>query len=286
MKGYNFCFSGDCGICSSCSPSTNVVVYPTPGEIYKVMTGKEFQEPPDEKKKDTWALYRKMLEYSDEYLTLKPIRNWSRVLHILKIFQKLKHRDLIQNDIIKSHVEFFKGCTEEGVVYGEKRCLKPTSATINDMIFMDEIDLNQVAGSVVLSGGGLFNLDIAKKQANLKNEDYEIYFEKFDTYLKELDEVLKSYGCSLENIDSKRLPSSFTVNGEKYTYSDDPRICCDDMECGTMLHCMFNWQRPNNYTGKKKPKHCQFYYSDIVSMIPMYTKEMKHELCILCIKDK
>lgn len=104
----------------------------------------------------------KMLDYSDEYITLKPICNWQRFIYFIKVIQQLNRYDLIENEIHNSHIEFFKGCTEEGVVYGEKRCLKPTSATINDMIFMDEIDLNQVAGVVVLSGGGLFNLDIAK----------------------------------------------------------------------------------------------------------------------------
>jgi heterodisulfide reductase subunit C len=62
MNFDNGCFSGDCGICSSCIPSTNIVVYPTPGDIYKVMTGDEFQEPPPvEKEKDTWGLYQKCL---------------------------------------------------------------------------------------------------------------------------------------------------------------------------------------------------------------------------------
>ena len=91
--------------------------------------------------------------------------------------------DCILCEIRGSHVEFLKVCTEEGVVYGEKRCLKPDTNEIESIIGgRGGVDINAIAGKVVIRGGGRFDIDARKKQMNLKNEDYEEFFNKFQGF--------------------------------------------------------------------------------------------------------
>ena len=98
---------------------------------------------------------------------------------------------------------------------------------------------------------------------------------------------MKGYGAVLGAYNRLGdVPMKFNVHGEEYTFTDDYRVCCDNVECSLMAHCMMNWDTPPaNYTGEKKPRHNSFYYSELISKIPKYTKNMKHELCLLCVKD-
>tara|TARA_Y100000996_G_C22458613_1_gene617027 strand:+ start:96 stop:638 length:543 start_codon:yes stop_codon:yes gene_type:complete len=174
-----------------------------------------------------------------------------------------------------------KGCTEEGVIYGEKRCLRPENSVIYSIVGR-EIDINTLGGKVVIKGGGLFDIDTLKKQMNLTNEDYEKYFVRFQTYLVEVNEKMKEYGTSLGKDFRGKVPEFIKVRGEKYTLWDDDRVMCDDPECSLMNHCMINWDETDNYTGSHPPPHDSYYYGPIIGSIPKYTKNKKHELCILC----
>lgn len=281
------CFSGECGFCTACSgkAGTKDVEYLSHGEFYKMNTGEDV--PPPEIVKDTRKLYLEMLHTSDEYRNSKPILLWERFATHLTNTDKFFMQGDIQIDIEKSHVEFLKGCREEGKVYGENRCLKPDPGLMNDLFYMDLVDPKKVYGKVCCAGGGYYDLDAKRRQACLKDEDYEVYFDKFSDYLVKVDEEMKGYGAVLGGYKCHgNLPMSFNVGGEEYTYTDDYRVCCDNVECSLMAHCMMNWDSPPaNYTGEKKPRHNSFYYSEIISQIPKYTKNMKHELCIICVKD-
>ena len=281
------CFSGECGLCTGCSgeAGTKEVRYMTPQELCKDITGED--APPLEIVKDTRKLYLEMLRTSEEYRQSKPILTWERFASHLTNMNKFFKQGDIQLEIEKSHVEFLKGCTEEGKVYGEKRCLKPCPDHINDLFYMGYVDPKKVYGKVVCAGGGYYDLDAKRRQASLKNEDYEAYFDKFSDYLVKVNEDMKGYGAVLGAYNRLGdVPMKFNVHGEEYTFTDDYRVCCDNVECSLMAHCMMNWDTPpDNYTGEKKPRHNSFYYSELISKIPKYTKNMKHELCLLCVKD-
>ena len=286
-----FCFSEDCGLCTGCSgkAGTKEVDYITPPELYKENTGEDI--PPPEIVKDTRKLYLEMLRRSEEYRhtggCVSTFLTWERFAsHLTNMNKFFKQRD-IHMEIEKSHVEFLKGCIEEDKVYGEKRCLKPYPDQINDLFYMGVVDPKKVFGKVLCPGGGYYDLDAKRRQVCLKNEDYEVYFDKFSDYLVKVNEEMKGYGTVLGAYNRLGdLPMSFNVHGEEYTFTDDDRVCCDNVECSLMTHCMMNWDSPqDNYTGEKKPRHNSFYYSAIISQIPKYTKNMKHELCLLCVKD-
>lgn len=281
------CFSGECGLCTGCSGKvgTKEVCYMTPQELCKDITGED--APPPEIVKDTYKLYLEMLQTSEEYHSSKPIRMWGKLARGLSFSERFFRKGDIHIEIQQSHVEFLKGCTEENKVYGEKRCLKPCPDHINDLFYMGYVNPKKVYGKVLCAGGGYYDLDAKRRQAILKSEDYEKYFDKFSDYLVNVNEEMKKYGAVLGGY--KRLgniPMTFTVDGEEYTFTDDERVCCDNVECSLMAHCMMNWDTPpGNYTGEKKPRHNTFYYCELISQVPKYTKNMKHELCLICVKD-
>lgn len=284
---YTTCFSEDCGLCTKCSgkAGTKDADYMTPQELCKDITGED--APPLEVVKDTRKLYLDMLRTSEEYLNSKSIRMWGKFARGLSFSERFFRQGDIHIEIQQSHVEFLKGCTEENKVYGEKRCLKPCPDHINDLFYMGYVNPKKVYGKVLCAGGGYYDLDAKRRQACLKNEDYEIYFDKFSDYLVKVNGYMKGYGAVLGGYNRLgNLPMSFKVGDEEYTFTDDERVCCDNVECSLMAHCMMNWDTPpGNYTGEKKPRHNSFYYSEIISHVPKYTKNMKHELCLLCVKD-
>ena len=278
------CFSGGCGLCSSCSgdAGTKVVKYLSPRDLYKMETGKD-PPPIPPGPKDTRALWQKMM-YESSLYRIHLNSTWGRLFRGL--LRRKKNVDMYKPDgifwsIYKSHVEFLKGCTEEGVIYGEKRCLRPENSVIYSIVG-SEIDINTLGGKVVISGGGLFDIDTLKKQMNLTNEDYEKYFDKFETYLVEVDEKMKEYGASRGKNFRGKVPESIKVGDEKYTLWEDDRIMCDEPDCSLMKHCMINWDEKDNYTGSHPPKHDSYYYGPIIASIPNYTKDKKHELCLTC----
>ena len=66
----------------------------------------------------------------------------------------------------------------------------------------------------------------------LKNEDYEAYFDKFSDYLVKVNEDMKGYGAVLGAYSRLGdVPMKFNVHGEEYTFTDDYRVCCDNVEC-------------------------------------------------------
>lgn len=280
------CFSGECGYCTSCSGSIGMkaVDYISPVELYKRNTG---EEPPSQIiVKDPRQLYIKMLKTSEEFRNSKSIQMWEKFTKFLNNRYKLFNKSYIYDDIKNSHIEFLNGCKEEGKIYGEKRCMKLSPEEINDFIYMGKVDPKNLYGKVWCSGGGYYDLDARRRQANLKDEDYEIYFDKFSDYLVKVKEEMKGYGGVLGGYNSNgNLPLKFTIHGEEYTFTNNQSAMCDNVECSLMCHCMINWDCPENYRGEKKPRHNSFYYSAIISKIPKYTKNMKHELCLLCVKD-
>ena len=110
------CFSGECGLCTGCSgeAGTKEGLYMTPQELCKDITGED--GPPPEVVKDTRKLYLEMLRTSEEYRQSKPILTWERFASHLTNMNKFFKQGDIQLEIEKSHVEFLKGCTEEGKV--------------------------------------------------------------------------------------------------------------------------------------------------------------------------
>jgi hypothetical protein len=284
------CFSGDCGFCSGCSgdAGTKVVEYLSHNEFYKMNTG---EDPPKElEQKNPRALWQKMMYYSDLYRIRVDCGTWGRFVRRLRIRQKIQRQNQIMYkpdgifwEIRGSHIEFLKGCTEEGVVYGEKRCLKPDTNDIESIIGgRGGVDINAIAGKVVIRGGGLFDIDARKKQMNLKNEDYEEYFDKFQTYLIKVNERLKEYGVSLGEDYRGKVPEFINVGDKKYVFWDDDRVMCDDPECSLMGHCMIHWDENSNYTGSNPPEYNSYYYGSVIASIPKYTHNKKHELCLTC----
>ena len=284
------CFSGDCGFCSGCSgdAGTKVVEYLSHNEFYKMNTG---EDPPKElEQKNPRVLWQKMMYYSGLYRHHVEFDTWGKFVRRLRIRQKIQQRSQIMYkpdgifwEIRGSHIEFLKGCTEEGVVYGEKRCLKPGTNDIESIIGgRGGVDISEIAGKVVISGGGLFDIDARKKQMNLKNEDYEEYFDKFQTYLVEVNERLKEYGVSLGGDCRGKVPEFINVGDKQYKFWDDDRVMCDEPECSLMGHCMIHWDEGDNYTGTRAPSECSYYYGSIIATVPKYTHNKKHELCLTC----
>ena len=283
------CFSGDCGLCSGCSgdAGNKVVLYLHPGEFYKEDTGKD-PPPPPPAPRDTWSLYKKMLQESDIYRIhgRDVLGRWGRLCRVM--IRRWKLMDIynpggVFDMITDSHIEFLEGCTEEGVVYGGGRCLKPKTEDIHSIIHCADVDINAIAGKVVISGGGFFDLDALRKQMNLNDEDYEECFDKFQTYMVEVNDKMKEYGALLFRNDCRgKVPEFIMIGCEKYTYSEDDRIMCDDPECSLMGHCMVNWDENNNYMGSRPPTYDSYYYGKIIATIPKYTRNMEHELCLTC----
>jgi len=282
------CFSEECGLCSACSgdAGTKAVKYLSPPDFYRKDTGKEPPEP--QEPENPRVLWQKMMYYSDLY-RIHLNNTWGRFVRYLRIRQKSSNMYIGENSIFweihKSHVEFIKGCTEEGVIYGEKRCLRPENHMIYSIISRSDVDINKLGGKVVLSGGGLFDIDILKKQMNLTNEDYEKYFDRFKEYIDEVEEKMKEFGVELGDYGGRlrgKIPEFIDVGCEKYTFWDDDRVMCDDPECGLMTHCLINWDEEGNYTGSRPPHLSSYKFGPIIASIPKYTKNKKHELCILC----
>ena len=280
------CFSGDCGLCSSCSggAGTKVVKYLCPRDLYKMETGKD----PPPGPKNPRALWQKMMNESSLY-RIHLNSTWGRLVRrkafrerLIQKSRRMYAPDGIFWEIYRIHAEFLEGCTEEGVIYGKKRCLKPEINIIYSIIRRGDVDINTLGGKVVISGGGLFDIDTLKKQMNLTNEDYEKYFDKFETYLVEVDEKMKEYGASRGKNFRGKVPEFIKVGDEKYTLWEDDRIMCDEPDCSLMKHCMINWDENDNYTGSHPPKHDSYYYGPIIASIPNYTKDKKHELCLTC----
>ena len=294
------CFSSECGVCSGCCGNAGVrkVDYIPPREVYTGRCPPRPHPPP----KDTWGLYKGMLLESSEYRRsmYSVYSNWSALAR--GMMRRMKSYNLytdggVMEEIRESNIEFLKGCTEEGVIYGEKRCMKPHSYSINMAIHYGDVDINKVGGKVVCSGGGLFDLDVTKKQMNLGKEEYEKYFEKFNSYLLELEKKMKGYGVKLGEPCQGKVPQVILYGGEDYTFTSDSRAMCDDPECSLMTHCMINWDEgcPGqdvsdesnsvvlNYDGTSPPEHDSYHYGKLIGKIPKYTKNKKHELCLLCV---
>ena len=284
------CFSGDCGFCSGCSgdAGTKVVEYLSHNEFYKMNTGEDPPLAPEPK--NPRVLWQKMMYYSNIYRNRLEFDTWGKFVKRLRIRQKVLRQNKIMYapdgifwEIRGSHIEFLKGCTEEGVVYGEKRCLKPDTNDIESIIGgRGGVDISAIAGKVVIRGGGLFDIDARKKQMNLKNEDYEVYFDKFQTYLVEVNEKMKEYGASLGGETRGKVPEFINVGDKQYKFWDDDRIMCDEPECSLMGHCMVHWDDDDNYTGTRPPSEDSYYYGNIIAKVPKYTYNKEHELCLTC----
>ena len=284
------CFSGDCGFCSGCSgdAGTKIVKYLSHNEFYKMNTGED--PPKGIERKNPRVLWQEMMYCSDLYRIRVEFDTWGKFVKRLLRRKRIQQRsyDMYKPDgifweIRASHIEFLKGCTEEGVVYGEKRCLKLDTNNIESIIRgRGGVDINEIAGKVVIRGGGLFDIDARKKQMNLKNEDYEEYFAKFQTYLVEVNEKLKKYGVSLGGDYRGKVPEFINVGDKQYKFWDDDRIMCDEPECSLMGHCMIHWDEDDNYTGTRPPSGDSYYYGNIIAKVPKYTHNKKHELCLTC----
>ena len=286
------CFSNECGLCSSCSGDVGkkIVKYLQPREFYKMDTGKDPPPLPRDREYETYHLYQLMMLTSEMYRKQlrHPAGRWEKLCRGL--IRRKKNRDMYKPNgtfwsIYNSHVEFVKGCTEEGVIYGKNRCLRPENSVIYSMIRGGKVDINSLGGKVMCKGGGLFDLDILRKQMNLSNEDYEKYFDKFQTYIDEVNVKMKEYNTTLGENYRGKVPEFINIGDDKYTLWDDHRVMCDDPECALMTHCMINWDEDGNYTGTRPPAHgpnAHYYYGPIIGSIPKYTKNKSHELCILC----
>ena len=291
----NECFSLECGFCSHCCGSMDYVLPPA---VYTMETGK--LPPPEPLRVDTWDLYKDMLSQSCEYRWSKSgiYSRWSIITRLLKIrahYYELYKEGGVISQIGDSNIEFLKSCTEEAVIYGEDRRLKLEAFSINLAVQYGDVDINRLGGKVVCAGGGLFDLDTLKKTMNLDNEEYEKYFEKFGLYTTELNKKLEEYGVELGLNCRGKVPALFLYGGEEYTFTGDTRAMCDDPECCLMTHCMVNWDASKNgkdqstpygmrcYTGSRPPEHDSHYYGRLVGLIPKYTKNKTHELCLLCI---
>ena len=287
------CFSGDCGFCSGCSGDvgTKVVEYLSHNEFYKMNTGED--PPKGVEPKNPRVLWKKVMYCSDLYRNRVEFDTWGKFVKRLRLRQKVLRQNKIMYahdppgifwEIRGSHIEFLKGCTEEGVVYGEKRCLKPDTNDIESIIGgRGGVDISEISGKVVIRGGGLFDIDARKKQMNLKNEDYEVYFDKFQTYLVEVNEKLKEYGVSLGGEYLGKVPPFINVGDKQYKFWDDDRVMCDEPECSLMGHCMIHWDEGDNYTGTRPPSEDSYYYGHIIATVPKYTHNKKHELCLTCV---
>ena len=317
------CFSSGCGVCSGCCGDAGVrgVDYIPPHEVYTMDTGRRPPRPPP-MPKDTWEQYKEMLLKSSEYrFSMGEVYSrWARFSNGLKHRSRFISRyndGGVMDDIRASNIEFLKSCTEESVVYGEKRCLKPHSYSINMAIHNGDVDIDKLGGKVVCSGGGLFDLDVMKKQMNLENDEYEKYFEKFNSYIIDVKKKMRGYGVELGRPCQGKVPQVVICGGEGYTFTADTSAMCDEPECSLMTHCMINWDEDYGsedneysssassgaeagtrvaikgsntnsvaqkcYTGEKPPEHDSYYYGNLIGQIPKYTKNKKHELCLLCV---
>ena len=288
------CFSGDCGMCTICCGGDEVVTH--------IITDRPFPEDPGTPQPlpvDTWGLYQEMVATSNLYRWNVGIvcRKWD--ILTMKLIRRNHYFELykdggVMHQIRESHIEFLKGCTKESFIYGAKRSLKIPTYFIHMAIENGEVDINQLGGKVVCSGGGLFDLDTMKKSMNLGNEEYENYFDKFKLYLSELKNKMAEYDVELGQCcrGCHDFPYEIRYGGEIYTFTDDTRAVCDDPECCLMTHCMLNWDGVNIgsdkqsfpcYTGKNPPEKDSYYYGHLVGQIPIYTRKKTHELCLLCI---
>ena len=108
-------------------------------------------------------------------------------------------------------------------------------------------------------------------------KNYELYFDKFSDYLVKVNEEMKGYRAVLGAYNRLGdVPMKFNVHGEEYTFTDDYRVCCDNVECSLMAHCMMNWDTPpDNYTGEKKPRHN--FLSTTLNLYQRFQNTQKHE---------
>ena len=296
---YHTCFSSECGLCSGCRGDAGVrpVEYVTPNEVYTIETGRLPPRPPP-LPVDTWGQYENMLKVSSEYRqrTRGVWMHWGFLSKALR--RKNYHMGLckeggVMDQIRESNIEFLKGCKDASVVYGEKRSLKPETFMINLAIQYGDIDINQLGGKVVCSGGCLFDLNVMKKTMNLENKEYEEYFAKFKLYLVDVSKKMNGYGVELGRPCQGKVPQVIRYGCESYTYTSDSRAMCDEPECSLMTHCMTNWDERTVgkvksegmmcYTGNNPPEHDSYYYGELIGKIPKYTKNKKHELCLLCV---
>ena len=298
------CFSSECGLCSTCCgpledhsiARSGLQDYITPAEMYEMETG--LIPPRESLPIDTWGLYQGMLYTSMEYRWSgnNIYHKWNMIIRLLKRrdhYFRLYDNGGVMDQIKESNIDFLKGCTEESVVYGKGRSLKPETYMIHMAIQYGNIDINKVGGKVSCSGGVLFDLDTMRKCMNLGNEEYEKNFDKFGEYITKIHTKMEEYGVKLDQGYQGAIPEVILYGDEEYTFTKDKRAMCDEPECCLMTHCMVNWDEMKTgnlqscamkcYTGNMEPEHDSYYYGQLIGKIPKYTQNMKHELCILCI---
>ena len=147
----------------------------------------------------------------------------------------------------------------------------------------------RISGQISLSGDdvGLYNADIQNEIDEMGDEEFEKYFEIFEGYWKDMSVFLEEKNFRW-NPDGKgvhgELPDKIETRNGTYTLMDSVGSqMCDEPTCCAMGHCMVNLE---NYNGNKPPPMTSEEYGQIFSVIPIYTKEHKHELCALCILNE
>lgn len=143
----------------------------------------------------------------------------------------------------------------------------------------------RIEGQIWLSNDvGIYNADIQNEIAEMGDEEFEKYFEIFEGYWKEMSVFLEEKNFRW-NPDGKGvlgdLPDKIETKNGTYTLIDNiGSQMCDEPTCCSMGHCMMNLE---NYQGNNPPPMSSEEYAQIFSILPIYTKEHKHELCALCI---
>jgi hypothetical protein len=268
------CYSGSCGLCTSCAGGGKTYVFPE-----AVTSSKESNEL---LKWGKTLLHQKRVRKQFNELKSIGIRG-SRVDEKLKE-ERLKEEQRRNEELTKKRENTMRIADEYGEFEEsdyEKRMKELVEETISgyksgeDPIPAKYISFGRTIG-VEMDGlyeveeGYFYDADKFNRVDNLSNEEYHAYTEKFSIYKEKMDALIIQYGWKHQE-DPGEIPLKVEHKGEQYTLIQDT-ICalCDDPECAMISHCCLE---QDTFGG----------ISDYYSGTPIYTHKKKHELCALCI---
>ena len=262
------CYSGSCGLCSSCVGEGNKYIFPEivigPAEqeealrwMHRNKVRKQFKELKDI---DIPSLLEEE-QRREERLKEEKLRQEERKKQVNTMRIADEYEEFESGDYQKRMKELVEGTISD---YQSGEVVPATYLSFGRAIGVD------MEGTYEVEAGYLYDADKFNRVDNLSNEKFQEYTEKFSLYKEKMSELITKYDWNFQN-DPGKIPLTVDHEGKQYTLIQDT-ICalCDDPECTMIAHCCLE-------------QDTYGIISDYYSGVPIYTHNKKHELCALCI---
>ena len=261
------CYSGACGLCSSCVGEGNKYIFPA------IVKGAAEQE------EGMRLLYRNKVrkQFKELKSIVTPMGLQEGILREerLKEEQRLleERKKLNTMNIADEYEEFGPGDYEKRMkelVEGIILDYQPGDVVPATYLSFGRDIGAEMEGTYEVEAGYLYDADKFNRVDNLSNEQFQEYIGRFPVYKEKMSALITKYDWNYQN-DPGKIPLTVDHEGKQYTLIQDT-ICalCDDPECTMIAHCCLE-------------QDTYGIISDYYSGVPIYTHNKEHELCALCI---